>query len=147
MRASAAETLKLQGNELEAHSFGMNTFVACFPHPDGNKFVSGSNKEIKVWDAGSLLARILGSWEEDKHVEEVSAMAFSEDGMTVASGDMFGETYLWDAGAAARVSRARLAARTDATASPRPQPRRRLKAARRFCLTRLGLSHFLLMAR
>ncbi len=62
--------------------------------PDGKTLATGStqDKDIKLWDAQTLLlrARLIG------HRSPVNCLAISPDGKTLVSGSAFGDFLIWD---------------------------------------------------
>ena len=73
--------------------------------PDGVLVAAGDGENIQVWDArtGQAVQRLVGYWEDEEaqedwlgHEKEVTALAFSPDGVYLASGSAEGTALIWD---------------------------------------------------
>jgi len=88
-------------------SIGPNesTKLAVALNPDGTLVAAGDGENIQIWDArtGEPFQRLEGYWEDEEaqedwlgHEKKVTALAFSPDGVYLASGSAEGTTLIWD---------------------------------------------------
>jgi len=88
-------------------SIGPNekTKLAVALSSEGSLAAAGDGQNIPIWDArtGELLHMLEGHWEDEEvqkdwlgHEKEVTALAFSPDGLYLASGSAEGTSLIWD---------------------------------------------------
>lgn len=60
--------------------------------PDGNKFASSSNRDVKIWDieTGNVICSLIG------HTDRISSIAFSTDATKIATSSADKTIRLWD---------------------------------------------------
>ncbi|MDY7041311.1 MAG: ABC transporter permease subunit, partial [Chloroflexota bacterium] len=82
-----------------------DTKLAVALGPDGTLVAAGDGQNIQLWDArtGEPFQRLEGHWEDEEaqenwlgHERKVTALAFSPDGVYVASGSAEGIILIWD---------------------------------------------------
>lgn len=84
------------GKQLDAYRIYHSAIPAIATSPDGRLLVSGgAEQSLYLWDistptAARLVTRLQG------HRQRVESLAFSRDGVTVASGDQAGEIRVWN---------------------------------------------------
>jgi polar amino acid transport system permease protein len=93
------------GQTIQSIGPNENVKIAVALSPDGARVAAGDGENIQVWDArtGRSLQRLEGYWEDEEaqedwlgHEKEVTALAFSPDGVYLASGSAKGTTLIWD---------------------------------------------------